>query len=439
MREATKHACLFVLLLSGACSSGSSKSDPNTSGDGGEATTSGGSDSSGGGTASASAGKSLTSGGKNSSAGSTGSAGKGSGTAGSQASGGAPPGDGEYLIPNPLVSKDKTVDSSPDGGEVAFDGLWDFGNTWRAGPKGWLKINVGKGPTKLLFLWHTDSTPDYTIDPEINFGAPTAYVVEVSPTGADGSWTKVAEVTGAPDDVTYRSRAHSFDFTGMSYVRWTLNKVVSGQGNPDAQINEIEIHDISKGSEDTWAVVGLGQSRSTYHGHPGMFPELIHAAHPDYYPALIDLAEAGGQAKDLVSSIDTLLELNPDFHFWILAYGVGDAENNRSPAETNFKASMQKVIDKLKAAGKVPLFPRIEKLTDGNHTTTNDFNAVIDELVTANDLPPAPDLYALFSQKPELLCVTDCEEGHKGLDFSPEGETAVNELWATTLDPLYAP
>jgi acyl-CoA thioesterase-1 len=225
----------------------------------------------------------------------------------------------------------------------------------------------------------------------------------------------------------------------MSYVRWTLNKMVSNQGVSDAMINDIEIHDISKGSEDTWAVVGLGQSRSTYHGHPGLFPELIHGAHPDYYPALIDLAEAGGQAKDLVSDIDVLLKLNPDFHFWILAYGVGDAEDNRTPAQTEFKTSMQKVIDKLKAAGKVPLLPRIEKLADAAHTTIDQFNKVIDELVAANDLPPAPDLYPLFSAKPELLCSTDCEEGHVGIDFSPAGEAAVNQLWATTLDPLYAP
>jgi acyl-CoA thioesterase I len=431
MRQATKPICLFALLLSGACSSDDSKPDPNAMSSGGEATT--------GGSSSAGAGKPSTTGGKSNSAGSTGSAGKSGGAAGSQATGGSPPGGGEYLIPNPLVSQGKDVESSPDGGEIAFDGGWDFDSTWRAGPKDWLKINVGKGPTKLLFVWHTDSTPDYTIDPEINFGAPTAYVIEVSATGADGSWTKVAEVTGEPNDVSYRSAAHAFDFTGMSYVRWTMNKLVSTQGNLDAQLNEIEIHDISNGSEDTWAVVGLGQSRSTYHGHAELFPALIHQAHPDYYPALIDLAEAGGQAKDLVTEIDELLRLNPDFHFWVLAYGMGDAENNRSPDETDFKASMQKVIDKLKAAGKVPLFPRLEKVTHDNHTTTNEFNAVIDQLVLANDLPPAPDLYPLFSDKPALLCTVDCEEGHFGLDFTPEGVAAVNELWATTLDPLYAP
>lgn len=350
------------------------------------------------------------------------------------------------LVPNPLVCRGKDVQSSPDGGDAAFDGQWDFNSIWRAPVEsdgsikdGWVQINVGKGPSKLLFVWHTDSTPDYTITPDINFGAPTAYYIEVSPSGADGSWTKVVEVTGAPDDTTYRSREHSFDFSGMSYVRMTLTKLVSNQGNPDSQIGEIEIHDISEGSEDTWAVVGLGQSRDTYHGHTGMFPELIHGDHAAYYPALVDLAEAGGQAQDLVTSIDDLIALNPDFHFWILAYGEGDAENNRSPEETDFKASMQTVIDKLKAAGKVPLLPTIEKTTDSNHTTIGDFNTVIAQLVAENDLPPAADLWTLFSTKPDLLCTSGCESGHDGIDFSDDGVTAVNQLWATTLAPLYAP
>jgi acyl-CoA thioesterase I len=469
MHQPIRWAFLLLLLVTGSCSSddsdaGGSPGGTSGKGAGGASGGTGGSSgaSSGTGGSAAPGGKSGTggsseTGGADATGGSSPAAGKGgkagagaggkSGTGGSAGEGGDPTGGtGGYLVPAPLVSRDKEVESSPDEGERAFDGEWGFSSTWRiecdtdeATEDGWVKINVGEGPTRLLFVWHTDSTPDYTIATEINFGAPTAYFIEVSATGEDADWTRVAEVTGEPDDVTYRSRAHSFDFTGMSYVRWTLTKLVSGQGQPNALIGEAEIHDISAGAEDTWAVVGLGASRSTYHGHTGLFPELIHEAHPDYYPALIDLAEAGGKAVDLVSEIDTLLELNSDFHFWILAYGMGDAENNQSPGEANFKESMQAVIDKLKDAGKVPLIPRLEKTTDSNHQNVGEFNAVIDELVAENGLPAAPDLYALFSEQPELLCMTGCEGGHEGIDFSPEGELAVNALWASVLDPLYAP
>ncbi len=474
MRQGTMRVCLLAVLIAAAC--GSEKSDDDTgagaganAGSGATAgAANGGGSGSGVGAAAGSGASSGANGGSSAGAGAgaggragTGGAGRGGGTAGNSTAGtagsaqvgvagegGEPSAGGTsgFLTPNPLVCRGKDVQSSPDGGDAAFDGKWDFNSIWRAPVESdgsiqdsWVQINVGKGPSKLLFVWHTSSTPDYTITPAINFGAPTAYYIEVSPTGEEGSWTKVAEVTGAPDDTTYRSREHSFDFGGMSYVRMTLTKLVSNQGNPASQIGEIEIHDVSAGSDDTWAIVGLGQSRDTYHGRAGMFPELIHAAHAGYYPALIDLAEAGGKAQDLATSIDDLIALNPDFHHWILAYGEGDAENNRSPEETDFKASMQTVIDKLKAAGKVPLLPTIEKTTDSNHKTIGDFNTVIAALVAQNDLPPAADLWTLFSTKPELLCMTGCESGHEGIDFSDDGVAAVNQLWATTLDPSYAP
>jgi len=228
----------------------------------------------------------------------------------------------------------------------------------------------------------------------------------------------------------------------MSWVRMTVTKVWSKQpGPPHMSISEIDVHDISVASQDTWLVAGSAMTRFAYDGHiTPLFPAIIHGAHAAYYPALIDIADLPGSSQYLLANVDRWLGLNPDFHFWILTYGLGDAEGNSTPTSRNFKQNMQAVIDKLKAAGVVPVLPRAQKTNDATHAHVADFNAIIDQLAIDNGLPPAPDFYAWFSAHPEHLCSTGCESPeHVGVDPNDAGYAAMNTLWAKTLDTMYAP
>src|SRR5262249_15108786 len=148
-------------------------------------------------------------------------------------------------------------------------------------------------PTSLLLFWHNGDVPDYTITPDINFGVPTDYTIEVS---ADGSaWKKVVDVQ-AVNGVTYRNRAHRFDFTGMSYVRFTVTKctTTTGSSNAVGRIVEMDVFDASAGTDDTWLFTGSGPIRSGYDQHvlPG-YSDVVHTSHAAYNPAVIDIADTG--------------------------------------------------------------------------------------------------------------------------------------------------
>lgn len=407
---------------------------------GGASSTSGGRNSGGAGASTGGA----SSGGANSGGADEGGA---AGSAGEPGNGGA--GSDDYLIPNPLISRGKPIESPQQNAAKAFDGDYKADSSWvtavadgsGAITNSWVKINVGTGFKRLLLVWHHMGTPDYVIAAESNFGAPNAYTIEVSPTGADGTWKQAVSVdTGTSP--TYRNRAHSFDFTGMSWVRMTITRMRTTQpGSRGVNLSEIEIFDVSRGMDDTWLFAGGGSARFSYDGHVSpMWPETIHGKHPDYYPAMINLGDLQGTSEFLAAQLDSYLTLNPDFKHWVLTYGLLDAEANVTPAARKFQANMQTVIDKLKAAGKVVLIPRAQAVTDSRHSHLAEYNTIIDQLVKANALPSAPDFYQWFSAHPEQLCMTGCENADQiGSVPTDAGYLAMSTLWAQVLDPLYAP
>jgi hypothetical protein len=354
---------------------------------------------------------------------------------------------GSHLTPSPLVSRGAKIDSPQDSAKNAFDG--DFATSWDGEtpsgdfsvPNTWVTIQIPEGPTSILFVWHSTGCPDYQVFGNTNFGVPTDYTIEVSSDGV--TWTNAVTVASEPLAVqTYRSRAHRIAFTGMSWVRMTILRAISFQpGPPHPSIGEIEIHDVSNSSDDSWLFAGNGATRFAYDGHvKPSWPALIHASHPTYDPMMIDIADLPGKSSDLVANLDAWLQLNPDYTHWVLAYGLADAEGGQSPADTNFKANMQAAIDKLRAAGKQPILPHVLKTTDADHTQVPAFNKVIDELIVANFLEPAPDLYAWFAAHPEQFCANECEGPQdNGVTPTEDGYVSMNKLWATELGGLYSP
>jgi hypothetical protein len=144
---------------------------------------------------------------------------------------------------------------------------------------------------------------------------------------------------------------------------------------------------------------------------------IVHGCHPDYYPASINIADLSGSISYLSeksafdaqkTTLQSWIALNPDMKFWVLLYGLPEALGQTKPA-ASFATSLQSVITALVAAGKVPILPRIQFVSSA-HTPASDyagipaFNAVIDQLVASNGLPPAADLYAWYKDHPDELC-----------------------------------
>jgi lysophospholipase L1-like esterase len=305
--------------------------------------------------------------------------------------------------------------------------VWNPGNPSAANPA-WVAINIGSGYSRLLLNW--TSTFNYNYN-ETTYGGPGDYQVQTSgdsTNGADGTWTTVANVSGN----YVRARAHTFDFTGKSWVRLLVTAPSATTNGNGVAIDEIDIHDVSNGIADTWFFMGDSITAGGFTRKASQQPSFaanINQMHPSYFPAMINGGIGGETSGSAVGHIDTWLQLNPDMKYWALAYGTNDAAgNNGNPAA--FKANMQILIDRIKAAGRVPILAKIPYAIDGNHNTIPLFNQAIDELNTANGLMSGPDLYAWFQAHPEQL-------SSDGLHPNDAGSASINRLWAEAMSGLY--
>jgi lysophospholipase L1-like esterase len=130
-----------------------------------------------------------------------------------------------------------------------------------------------------------------------------------------------------------------------------------------------------------------------------------------------------------VSVIEDWLALNPDFHIWAIGYGTNDAFEKVPPAL--FDSQMQTLVDRIEAAGRVPVIARIPFASKGPaDTDVQALNEVIDLVTARNGLLPGPDLYAWFSAHRDEL-------GPDGVHPSDAGTRSINRLWYEALRPLY--
>ena len=357
---------------------------------------------------------------------------------------------GPTLKPNPLISRGKPIESPQSDAKNAFDGSYDVNKgVWQSNngagdgtiADSWVKIDIGVGPTSLLLVYYNNDTFDYTVPPDQNYGVATDYTIETS---ADGTtWKKPVTVT-ATAGVTYRNRGHRFDFTGMRYVRFTMTKctTTTGGNNAHGRIVEMDVFDASLGVEDTWLFAGSGPIRSGYDGRiTPSYADLVHTSHAAYNPAVIDIADTEATSAKMLTQLDGWIALNPDYTHWVLPYGLYET----SAPLADYIANMQQAVDKLKAAGKQPIVPRLSYVAPagcGSEQIScpliDAFNTAIDAFVAKNGLLPGADLHAWFAAHPEQLCVSgQCETNWIGIEPNDLGVAGENAQWALTLDPLY--
>src|SRR5215471_15102273 len=320
--------------------------------------------------------------------------------------------------PNPIVSRTAQVFSSPAGAAGTInDGTYHNGG-WRIPPAslpGWVAFKLTAGPTRILLSWDDDGT-----------WMPRVTVGDVS--------TNLNQV---------RTRAHAFDFTGMTWVKMTITAAPANESSNGVQLGEIDIHDISATSsglpEDTWFFMGDSITAFAYDRapvHQPSFARAINTASPTFYPAMINGGIGGELSRDGLARLARVLELNPDFRFFTLGYGTNDAANGQVPTAT-FRTNMQSMIDMLKAAGRTPIIAHIPFSGDGSHGMIPAYNTVIDELVQTNQLPIGPDLYTHFQQNPGEFTCPPCGGGRTTDNLHPNdtGLAAMNSLWATAARP----
>jgi lysophospholipase L1-like esterase len=344
--------------------------------------------------------------------------------------------------PGQLISRGQPAfcsdsDVSAGGPGAINDGHYGNWGFWRSrldALPGWCAIQLPKGASRILVSWASDYSFDYISDASL---APQNYTISVSADstdGADGTWRTVVPVTGNHA----RVREHLLPFTGESWIKITVTKGQPAASQPYAAIDEIDVFDMS--SDDALrntfffsgdALTGIAYNR--FDENQPSFAELVHAATPGQYPAMEDGGMDGWSTDGVAGSgsIDEWLALNPDVHYWLLQWGTNDAFSQLSP--DRYRADMQTIVDKIRAAGRVPILARLPAINAARPDATainqriDAYNVVIDQVTAANHLLPGPDMHAVFSGHLNTYLLPD------GIYPSSAGAQAMNQAWFDAL------
>jgi acyl-CoA thioesterase I len=357
------------------------------------------------------------------------------------------------LVPAPLVSRGKRVASRPGGAAVVVDGVYRTNASWNGGKPSpekpsWVAIDVGTGYSRLLLSWTSSGNHDYG---DRKYGAPVDYRIETSADSTDGSngaWRTVAAVADNP----VRTRAHAFDFAGQRWVRLSVTRLSPDVFEWGLYLDEIDVHDLSGGhgeaappspplapgqphpaapalapAYDVWVFFGDSITSGVFDrapDHQPSFAEAIARRHPGYFPATIGAGFGSLHHSDAVGRIDAVLALNPDAKVVALSFGSNDWD------PVAFRRDLLEVVRKVRAAGKIPIVPRIPYRTNSKEDFAARLAAVVDAVTREERLLPGPDLYAYFRAHPERLM--------DGLHPDPAGAVEMIRLWAEAAAPLYA-
>jgi lysophospholipase L1-like esterase len=341
---------------------------------------------------------------------------------------GAPAGPhGPPLRPAPLVSRSVRVAASGKGAQALVDGRYRTREAWAGGfptpqDPAWAALRIGRGPSRLLVSFTSSHNHDWF---ERFHGAPADYRIEVSADstdGSDGAWRTAVSVTGNP----VRSRAHAIDFAGASWVRLVVTRLPERVNEWGLFLDEIDVHDLSLGGDDVWLFLGDSITAGLFdRGGPRRpsFADWIARLHPGYHPAMIDAGLVRARAGDLLARIDEAFVLVPEAR--VVAIGIGSNDGDLDA----FRRDLARLVDRIRAAGRIPVVARIPFRPGDAAAWTRQKNAALDEVVREAGLLPGPDLYSWFEAHPERLA--------DGLHPDDRGAVEASRLWAEAVAPLY--
>jgi lysophospholipase L1-like esterase len=285
-------------------------------------------------------------------------------------------------------------------------------------------VELEPGPSRVLLTWASASFGDY----DLPDAAPLAYVIATSADstdGTDGTWTDVVTVTDNP----VRTRAHAFDFAEQSWVRVTVSAPAT---LVPVELDELAVFDVSAGAEDTWFFLGDSITAGAFQksaGQLGNFEARVSTARPAFTPAVLGGGIGGEDAGDALLRLDQVLELNQDITYLGIGYGTNDSWGSWRLEQTSYEANMTALVDRILAAGHVPVIARIPYASKA-HETLREFNAVVDRLTKEHGLPCGPDLYAHFEANEDELM-------NDGVHPTSFGYQSMNGEWAEAVLPLY--
>ena len=138
---------------------------------------------------------------------------------------------------------------------------------------------------------------------------------------------------------------------------------------------------------------------------------------------------SGDTSADGAALIDSTLSAYPSANYYLILYGTNDASVSVSKA--TYKANMQTIIDRIKAAGKTPFLAKVPYRHIGcpgifSDASIQEYNPAIDELRISNGISVVPpDFYTWFQSHQSQLA--------DGLHPNGTGYQSMATLWFNAL------
>ncbi|MBK9576841.1 MAG: SGNH/GDSL hydrolase family protein [Fibrobacterota bacterium] len=334
----------------------------------------------------------------------------------------------------------QTYGSPASGLPTLVDGKYKTAS-WSISAGSWAAWKLPSAPGKVALAWNN---PSYTWSDWVtnasnckqgaNLTFPADYEILTSSNstdGTDGDWTSRLKVTGNK----VSSRMHIVQ-TGADV--WVKMAIQAGTGSLD----EIEIHDASVSTEDTWAFIGTsitsGAFKSDFPAVGDFQSWMSQSSANGNWPLVVRAGIPCIVSTDVSSNIGRYLEMLDGVKNWAIEMGTNDAWGGGTGNVASFKAAMQLVIDSAKGRGVRVFLARTpatnSTLTDGKWQVNPAFLTAIDDLVRTNGLVEGADLNAYFTKYPSDL-------SSDGVHPNAKGYAAIHNQWANALllRSVYAP
>jgi hypothetical protein len=314
----------------------------------------------------------------------------------------------------------------------------DYGTEWRSyhtattSDPDWLAIDISTVSAtqraSVYSVWFNEAGYNYQTSDGSSYSLPGDFQIQAN-AGAGGGmpptagWSTLVTVSGN----TLSSGANLLALGSYNWVRFLCTAAATNVAaqNGDTGL-QWELHDAHTGV-DAWKFGGDSITANSM-GHVSTndsFDQLVNLQRATLFPAFEMGAHADWSTANYLTAIDAFLANFPG-RYYGLALGTNDVTDD--PA--TFNANMTMLINKVIAAGKIPVVPTIPYTGDPDYSAIPGLNTQIQMIYASfgSKLIQGPDLYTVISNGKATFFDTATD-----LHPNAAGDAAIRKAWADAM------
>jgi acyl-CoA thioesterase I len=316
--------------------------------------------------------------------------------------------------------------------DADYSTVWRTGHDPSAADSNWLAIDLSTVPTAqrtaVYAVWFNEYGYNYDTSDGPSYTLPGDFEIQASPMAGGGQppstgWVALASTTAN----TLSSGANLLKLGGYNWVRFnctaSASNVAAQNTDTSLQWNLYDAH----AANDGWKFGGDSITANSM-GHKSTndsFDQLVHKQVANN-PAFEMAGHGGWSTSTMLGSIDAFLADFPGLYFG-LALGTNDAPGNDA---AGYGLRMGQLIDKVIAAGKIPVLPTIPYTGEPAHAQIPSYNAQISALYLTygSKLIQGPDLYTVIYKGRATMFDSPTD-----LHPNAAGNAAMRQAWADAI------